>query len=135
MRIASRVILLKDNNILFIRRIKFGKDYYVLPGGGIEDGESPEVAAIRELKEETSFDITIKSLLWIIEEDVGGELRKGYYFLAKEFLGELKLGGPEATRQSEDNKYIFEWVAINTLDKILIYPEVLTEKILQQFSK
>jgi ADP-ribose pyrophosphatase YjhB (NUDIX family) len=29
-----------------------GIEYFCLPGGGIEDGETPEVAAVRELREE-----------------------------------------------------------------------------------
>jgi 8-oxo-dGTP pyrophosphatase MutT (NUDIX family) len=36
---------------------------WVLPGGGIEVGESPEKAAIREVEEETGFQVTIKGLV------------------------------------------------------------------------
>ena len=35
------------------------------PGGAIELGETPEEAAIRELKEETGLDVTIDSLIGI----------------------------------------------------------------------
>jgi ADP-ribose pyrophosphatase YjhB (NUDIX family) len=135
MKIGSRVIILKDDKILFIHRIKLNKDYYVLPGGAIEIDESPEAAAIREIKEETNFDIIIDSLLWHFEENVNGELREGYYFLAKEFKGKLKLGGPEVKRQSKDNKYLFEWIPLNKLNDFLMYPEGLKERILKRFFK
>lgn len=133
MKIASRAIILKKNKILFIHRIKSGREYYVLPGGAVEENESPEAAAIREVKEETNFDIKIDFLLWEIEENVDGEIRKGYYFLVKGFKGRLKLGGPEAERQSKNNQYLFEWISLNSLGKLLIYPMVLKEKILKGF--
>ncbi len=126
---GARVIIVKNDKVLFIHRIKHGKEYYVLPGGEIELNETSEQAAIREAKEETNFDIKIKKLLFEFPEMVRGEKRYAYYFLAKSFSGKLKLGGPEAERQSADNQYIFEWLTVEELDGLLVYPEGLKERI------
>ena len=45
----------KLNSILTIYRYKNGQCYYVLPGGQIEESESPIEAAIREIKEEVQL--------------------------------------------------------------------------------
>ena len=126
---AARVIIVKNDKVLFIHRIKYGKEYYVLPGGEIEPNETSQQAGIREIKEETNYDVEIDKLLFEFPEIVRGEKRYGYYFLAKSFSGKLKLGGPEAERQSEDNQYIFEWLTIEELDGLLVYPEGLKERI------
>ncbi len=41
-----------------------GRSYYVLPGGGVEPGESFIEAAYREGKEETNFNMTLGAQLW-----------------------------------------------------------------------
>mgnify|MGYP001001150965 CR=1 FL=1 len=45
----------KLKSILTIYRYKYGQHYYVLPGGQIEESESPIEAAIREIKEEVQL--------------------------------------------------------------------------------
>ena len=45
-------IVIRDSKILLIRQRRDGREYYGRPGGGIEPGETPEQAAIRELWEE-----------------------------------------------------------------------------------
>jgi 8-oxo-dGTP diphosphatase len=50
-------IIIKEGKILLIRRVKEGREYFVFPGGGVEDNESVEEALVRELKEEASIDI------------------------------------------------------------------------------
>ena len=71
MKTASRVIILNQGKILLIHRLKSGQEYYVLPGGSIEKGETPQQAAIREIKEETNLDIYLERLVWKIKEKIG----------------------------------------------------------------
>ena len=50
------VVLLNKNNQIFVaRRIDNPKDFWQMPQGGIDKGETPLEAAYRELKEETSI--------------------------------------------------------------------------------
>ena len=51
------------NFILIQRKNDPYKDYWALPGGFVEYGESVETAAIREAKEETSIDAELKDLV------------------------------------------------------------------------
>ena len=51
------------NFILIKRKNDPYKDYWALPGGFVEYGESVESAAIREAKEETSIDVELKELV------------------------------------------------------------------------
>lgn len=122
----SAVIILKNKAILLMHRHKLGEEYYTLPGGTIEPGENPAETAIREIKEETNLDIVLDKLLWEIKD----EHHHGYYFLAKSFSGKIKLGGPELERAKTGNLYKPEWIKIKDLKNILVYPEIIKEKII-----
>lgn len=54
MRKVSLVVLLQDNKVLILKRSAGGSNAlkWGFPGGGIEDGETAEQAAIRECEEE-----------------------------------------------------------------------------------
>ena len=58
-RSRSTAIVVRDGKILMERVFYFGREFYTVPGGGIEAGETPEEAALRELKEECGVDGTI----------------------------------------------------------------------------
>lgn len=66
MRNRSAVIITRQGKILMEKVHFFGRDFYTLPGGGIEEGETPEEAAIRELKEECGLDGTILRPLAVV---------------------------------------------------------------------
>lgn len=51
------------NFILIKRKNDPYKDYWALPGGFVEYGESVETAAVREAKEESSIDVELKDLV------------------------------------------------------------------------
>lgn len=57
-RKAVRTFLIKDNNVVVTKyKTEKNLDYYDIPGGKIENGETSLEASIREFKEETGIQI------------------------------------------------------------------------------
>ncbi len=121
------VIIIQDNKILLIHRFNEGKEYFVLPGGGVEVGETVEEAAIREAKEETSLDVILaEKYLDFIDPRDGNPHR--YYFVAS-FIGTLALGGNEAIINNPENSYKLEWHPLSDLKTLTFYPTELVGRI------
>ena len=55
----SCVVLIDQDRILMVRQFYRGEEIWTFPGGNIEEYETPKEAAIREVKEETNYDIEI----------------------------------------------------------------------------
>jgi 8-oxo-dGTP pyrophosphatase MutT (NUDIX family) len=55
---AARAVIVDDDNLIALIDVREG-EYYKIPGGGIEDGESEEVAVKREALEEAGCRIEI----------------------------------------------------------------------------
>lgn len=64
-RIRVAGILVKDDQILLVRHEKDGKSYWLIPGGGVDFGESAEQALIREFQEEVGLDIKVGKLVLV----------------------------------------------------------------------
>jgi len=77
---AGRVLLIREN---------YGKRRYGPPGGGIDAGESPQDAAVREALEETGAVVEVSHLIGIRWAELDGER-----FLGFGFRCELRAGTP-----------------------------------------
>jgi 8-oxo-dGTP diphosphatase len=92
---ATAIILFPRNKILLIKRLTppfIG--YWALPGGRAEPGESLEQTVLREVKEETGFDVAIVRRIGDYhEQGVQAGLEYDYYptcFLVKPLAKEMK---------------------------------------------
>ena len=112
----------RDGKVLVIRRHLDGRDYAVLPGGGVEEGETPEQAVVRELAEECTLEGEVAELLH--EGDHGG--RHAWYFRVTGVEGEPVLGGEEAEDQDESNQHHPMWASPKDLELMGLLPDGLT---------
>jgi 8-oxo-dGTP diphosphatase len=129
----AAAVIIKNEKILLLHRQKSGRKYYVFPGGRSDKGETPEITAIREIKEETGLDIEIDSLLFKFDSSVFK--RPEYFFVAKNIQGEAQLGGEELEHNSPEDHYEIEWVALEDVPNIELLPPEAKRKIVETFCK
>lgn len=117
MKQATRLIIEDGDKLVFIKRrkkINGGiKEFYVLPGGMLDEGEDFETAGVREALEELSVKVEIEEFF---TEDYVEELDKlERYYFAKVISGKIKNGtGEEFQNQSIESPYgTFEVVRLN----------------------
>ena len=120
MRVSARAIIISEKQLLIFRRrkldIRTGRmiEYYSLPGGGVEEGESLEDAVVRELQEEMSIKIRIIQKVAVIEKNN----RQHHMYWASIIDGRPRLNSAseEYRMQNRFNSYEVQWVDIDSLE-------------------
>lgn len=116
MRTRAGIVLIEDNKVALIERYRAGLHYFAFPGGSVDEGETPEQAAVREATEELGVEIVIKQKVaeFLVNE------RRQHYFLVERIGGEFGTGiGEEFTDSHPDDPetgvYIPMWMPIEEL--------------------
>jgi len=125
--IQSRAIVIRNGKILVMFRRKNKEEYYVIPGGHMRDGETPEETATREVEEETTVKINTLKPAYEITDYAGKRPNKEYYFTAEWQEGEPILSGEESGRSDESNFFLPMWIPLTDVPKLLLYPLHLKE--------
>ena len=83
----AQCLVVRDGKILQVKHSHGAEEYFCSPGGGIEKGETPEQAALRELREECLVDGRVikklsewpdpfdgNTIFYTFQVDIGGQI-------------------------------------------------------------
>lgn len=119
----------QTKQILLIHRWKNGEEYFVIPGGGAESGETAVQSAQREIREELGWSLSEKQLQPAFT--FRNSQRLEIYFRATiSHTSAPMIQGEEALRSHAQNIYQPEWLDIEAIRNLNIQPEGLKNLLL-----
>ncbi len=118
-RIRVAVAIVDSNKILLVQHEKYGREYWLLPGGGVKYGETMKAAAQRELMEETGYEVEVGSL-FMVSESIPPDLHRhviNVYYWGRVVSGSLNVTQDRVLRDAQ-------WIDLADLPHLTIYPAV-----------
>lgn len=138
MRVRAGIVLIQDGKVALIERHRAGMDYFVFPGGGMDEGETPEQAAVRESMEELGIEVAIRQK---VSEIQFGQKSRQIYFLVDQVSGEFGTGAGEEYTDADPNDpnegiYIPIWMSIDELPHHQnVYPARVSELVVRSLKE
>lgn len=126
-------IVIRDNKVLVMHRINKGDEYWVFPGGGQEDGETPDQTAMREIDEETTLKVKAGKLVYHITWDTGEE---NFFYLCEYISSEPQLRpDSEEFEQMKGGEQVYEpmWIDIEKLTTLKLYQLEIRDLFLKDY--
>jgi ADP-ribose pyrophosphatase YjhB (NUDIX family) len=125
---AVRAVVFDDIGRVALLNVK-EKNYYLLPGGGIEEGETPKQALKRETKEETGAIVTILDTIGETVEYRNfldpKEIKHNVCFFCAESGNRQK---PKFTKKETEMCCELVWVEMNRAIELVEKSEPITKK-------
>lgn len=109
-----QALVVRENKILMVKHKLFGREFYCLPGGGMEAGETLEQAVLRELMEESLVEGKIVRKLAVqYKPEQRGEV---HTFLVEIDKEAVPAKGTDPELSSEEQSIIgVAWLALEEL--------------------
>lgn len=142
---TSAVIVNKKEKILIIQKLNWKDNEWDFPGGGVDSGENPTQAILRELNEElgsNKFEIVkiskiIDKYEWPDDVIISRRLEKNQNFRGQErtpFLVKFTGDNIDIKTQTKEIKN-HKWILVNEFEKYFVFPNQYekVKKILEEF--
>jgi ADP-ribose pyrophosphatase YjhB (NUDIX family) len=105
-KVDVRAAVFQDDRLLLVKEREDGR--WTLPGGWADIGDTPSVAAVREVKEESGFDVVARKLLAVYDRDLHGHPPIPYHAYKLFFLCELMGGTATPSYETEQVEFFAE---------------------------
>ncbi|QIG45662.1 NUDIX hydrolase [Nocardioides anomalus] len=128
-RVAAYALAVRDDRVLLTRISARGAHprQWTLPGGGLEHGEDPRAAVVREVREETGLACTPGNVLDVVSTHFEGTApsgrREDFHALQVVYAAEVADGDPEV-QESDGTADEAAWVPLAELDALEVRPVV-----------
>ncbi len=125
---SCKAIIINNGEVLLNYSVnEQGEKYYILPGGGQNEGESMQETVIRECLEETGYKVKIKKMAAIGERICGG-IHKIYHV----FLCILENNIKQKPTNQDVNQKGSEWVKLSF--DIPLYPIFIRNRFIEMIN-
>jgi 8-oxo-dGTP diphosphatase len=134
MRTRSAAILIQNNSLALIERHRDGMHYFAFPGGGVDEGESPEQAVVREAREELGVEIRVLRLA----AKVWFRGNPQFFFLAEQMGGEFGTGTGEEYASDHDpahGSYEPVWMSLANVSANNVLPAEVAALVVRSHPK
>jgi len=105
-KVDVRLAAFRDGKILLVRELS--DHCWTLPGGWADVGEAPAVAAARETREESGFEVRITKVAALYDRDLHGHPPFAFHSYKIFFLGEVVAGSAQPSNETSDAQVFAE---------------------------
>jgi ADP-ribose pyrophosphatase YjhB (NUDIX family) len=126
-RLSAKAIIIQDGRLLVVRNRDSSGDWYTLPGGGQEHGETLPAALNRECLEEIGSEVTVGRIRFVRDY-----IARNHEFAAEddshqvEVMFECQLrSAPGHGAKPDSAQTGIKWLELNTLSDHQLYPKAL----------
>lgn len=116
---AYAVIVDEEDRVLLAYWTEGAQTGWTMPGGGVDLDESPEIAAVREVREETGYDVELTRVLGVDTLVVSAEDRLHWHdkpLKAVRVVYEARVVGGTLTHEVAGTTAEARWVSVEEID-------------------
>ena len=105
-KVDVRVAAFHEDRVLLVRELEDGR--WTLPGGWADIGEPPAVAAARETREESGYEVHITKLAALYDRDLHGHPPHAFHAYKLFFMAELRGGSAQDSHETAGAQFFAE---------------------------